>query len=322
MHNRMLDKGADTITRICAQIQENEEVLIITETRYEAISDAIVRAVKKLHGLPTVMIMEARNRDGEEPDQIIAAAMKASNVFLCIVSHSITHAHAVKNATAAGSRGLVLTQFHEDMLIHGGITCDFVKAKETCMAVAECLENGHHIHLETAAGTNLTLEAEGRRGNALYGVVDPGMFSTIPTIEANVSPLEYTANGVIVADASIPYVGIGLLKEPVICTVEKGFITDIQGGEQAMILKEHLHNKQDPNVFNIAELGIGLNPRCSFIGWMLEDEGVYGSAHIGIGTSITLGGTVKAACHYDLIMKEATVSIDGKRILDHGSVLV
>lgn len=322
MHNRMLDKGADTITRICAQIQENEEVLIITETRYRTISEAIIRSVKALHALPTVMMMEPRSRDGEEPDKVIAAAMKASDVFLCIVSHSITHTHAIKEATTAGSRGLVLTQFHENMLIQGGITCDFQRAKKTCLAVAKILENGSHIHLETAAGTDLTMEAAGRRGNALYGIVDPGMFSTIPTIEANVSPLEYTANGVIAADASIPYVGIGLLNEPVICTVEKGFITSIQGGEQAMMLNEHLRNKQDPNVFNIAELGIGLNPCCSFIGWMLEDEGVYGSAHIGIGTSITLGGNIKAACHYDLIMKEATITVDGRKILDHGAVLV
>ncbi|MEG1849551.1 MAG: hypothetical protein RR197_03250 [Oscillospiraceae bacterium] len=55
---------------------------------------------------------------------------------------------------------------------------------------------------------------------------------------------------------------------------------------------------------------------------MLEDEGVYGSAHIGIGTSITLGGVVKAACHYDLIMHRATVEADGVVILRDGVLLV
>ena len=35
-------------------------------------------------------------------------------------------------------------------------------------------------------------------------MVEKGEFSTIPTVEANVSPVEGTANGVIVADASIP----------------------------------------------------------------------------------------------------------------------
>lgn len=55
------------------------------------------------------------------------------------------------------------------------------------------------------------------------------------------------------------------------------------------MLKADLAAKQDPNVYNIAEMGVGLNPQCRFMGFMLEDEGVYGSAHIGIGTSITLG---------------------------------
>ena len=40
--------------------------------------------------------------------------------------------------------------------------------------------------------------------------------------------------------------------------------------------------------------------------------------HIGIGTSITLGGTVRAACHYDLIMTGATVVADGRTLLKNG----
>jgi leucyl aminopeptidase (aminopeptidase T) len=51
---------------------------------------------------------------------------------------------------------------------------------------------------------------------------------------------------------------------------------------------------------------------------MLEDEGVYGSVHIGIGTNITLGGTVKAAVHYDLLMLNATIEMDGITILENG----
>lgn len=53
---------------------------------------------------------------------------------------------------------------------------------------------------------------------------------------------------------------------------------------------------------------------------MLEDEGVYGSVHIGIGTSITLGGTVKASCHYDLIMRDATIVADGELLMESGKV--
>ena len=87
-----------------------------------------------------------------------------------------------------------------------------------------------------------------------------------------------------------------------------------------MALKRDLDSKNDPNVYNVAEMGIGLNPQCRFCGFMLEDEGVLGSVHIGIGTSITLGGAVRAACHYDLIMTGATVAADGKTLLRDGAV--
>ena len=133
--------------------------------------------------------------------------------------------------------------------------------------------------------------------------------------------LEGTANGVIVANASVPYIGIGVLEEPIVCQVKDGRIISMEGGRQAEMLKRDLDSKNDPNVYNVAEMGMGLNPKCRFCGFMLEDEGVRGSIHIGIGTSITLGGVVKAACHYDLIMTGATVVADGRTILRDGVVL-
>ena len=82
------------------------------------------------------------------------------------------------------------------------------------------------------------------------------------------------------------------------------------------MLADDLKAKNDPNVYNVAEHGVGLNPNCHFCGFMLEDEGVFGSCHIGIGTSITLGGTVKASCHYDVIMKNGTIVADGKTLME------
>lgn len=215
---------------------------------------------------------------------------------------------------------MVLTQFSEEMLIHGGLEADFKSIAPVCKTMADKLANSNEVVLTTANGTNLRYSALGRRGNALYCMVEKGQFSTVPTVEANVSPLEGTANGVVIADGSIPYLGIGVLDEPVKLTIENGFITSIFGGKQAKILEEDLKSKNDPNVYNIAEMGVGLNPCCKFVGFMLEDEGVYGSVHIGIGTSITLGGTVKASCHYDLIMRDATIVADGELLMESGKV--
>lgn len=317
-----MSRGADKVVTVCVKVKQGEEVLIVTEESKLKIANAIAAAVYRVGAEPILTIMEPRQQDSQEPPQVIAAAMKQSDAFISVVSKSITHTHAVKDAVAAGSRGVVLTQFSEEMLIRGGIECDFETVKPACKAMAAAMAGSKEILLTTEAGTNLRFSAEGRRGNSLYCMVEKGEFSTIPTVEANVSPLENTANGIIVADSSIPYIGIGILEEPIRFVVENGRITSIEGGRQAKQLIKDLEEKNDPNVYNIAELGVGLNPNCKFIGFMLEDEGVFGSAHIGIGTSITLGGTVKAACHYDLIMKEATIKADGKLLLDGGKLCI
>ena len=104
--------------------------------------------------------------------------------------------------------------------------------------------------------------------------------------------------------------------------VEAGFITSIKGGAQAMTLLRDLESHDDRNSFNIAEVGVGLNPKCRMIGVMLEDEGVLGSAHIGIGTSVNLGGITKAPCHYDLLMHMPRIEVDGRLVIDGDKVVL
>ncbi|MDO4494075.1 MAG: leucyl aminopeptidase [Clostridia bacterium] len=320
MKDVRMARGAATIVNKCTKIRPGEQVVIVTEAAKMSIAETLAEAVVAAGAEPEIIAMIPRERDGQEPPAPIAAAMKTADVFFCVVGKSITHTNAVKDAGKEGARGLVLTHFTEEMMYKGGITADFPAIAPICKAIAATLAGSEEVHLTTTFGTDLRYSARGRRGNALYGVVEPGQFSTIPTIEANVSPLEGTANGTIVANASVPYLGIGVLKEPVRCEVKDGIITSMTGGEQAMALKADLDAKGDPMVYNVAEMGIGLNPECRFCGFMLEDEGVCGSVHIGIGTSITLGGVVKTACHYDLIMTGATVVADGKTLIDNGRV--
>lgn len=127
---------------------------------------------------------------------------------------------------------------------------------------------------------------------------------------------------VLVADASIPYLKIGVLREPVICTVKNGFITRIEGGKQAKILENDLLSQNNINCFNIAELGVGLNPNATLSGIMLDDEGVLGTIHIGIGSNYTLGGKIVAPSHYDLLMWEPTIVVDGKIVQQNCDILV
>lgn len=320
MKSVLMGKGARTIVEVCAGVKPSEQVLIITEPKMLQIAESISIAVDAVDAEATIALITPRSSDGQEPPASVASAMKKSDVFISTVYTSITHTKAVRDTIDAGGRGIMLTQFQEEMLVEGGVHADFKKIAPTCKTVGKALGGAKEIRLTTSNGTDLTMSAVGRPGNTLTCMVSEGEFAPVPTVEANVSPIEGTANGIIVADASIPYIGIGLLEEPVQAEVEHGKIVSIDGGHQARKLADNLVSKQDPQVYNVAEIGVGLNPECKFIGSMLEDEGVFGSVHIGIGTNITLGGNVKAACHYDLIMEKATIVADGKTILKNGEV--
>lgn len=302
MKEALMMQGARTIMDNCVSLKAGETVLIVTDMVQENIAKVLAAAAVERGAEVVVSTMKPRQRAGEEPPKLIAESMKFADVVLIPVSYSVTHTFAVKEAAENGARLLVLTDFTEEMLISGGIEADFRAIKPVCKGVADAFAKGSKVHVTSPGGTDLWLDITGRRGNALYCVVEPGEFSTIPTVEANSSPVEGSANGRIVADASVPYLGIGVLNEPIVVDVKDGFITDIRGGRQAEVLKKDLASHNDPNCYNIAELGVGLNPKCKLCGIMLEDEGVIPTAHIGIGTSITLGGTVKAPTHYDLLI--------------------
>ncbi|MBT8334342.1 MAG: leucyl aminopeptidase [Desulfobacterales bacterium] len=322
MRELLMLKGAKTLVDVCTKTKPGENVLIVTDMANTSIAKTIATVALDRGAETIMMVMKPRKRAGQEPPKPVADAMKSADVVFIPVSYSITHTHAVKEAAEAGSRLIVMTDFTEEMMAHGGIEADFNQIKPICRGVAKKFKQGRKIHLTSPGGTDLSMDISGRRGNALYCVVEPGEFSTVPTVEANVSPLEGTANGQIVADASIPYLGIGVLDAPITVTVKDGLITNIEGGRQADILKMNLIEQKDPNVYNIAEIGVGLNPKCRMCGIMLEDEGVISTCHIGIGTSITLGGAVKAAVHYDLLMWAPKIVVDGTVVLDREDVFI
>ena len=318
MKNILMSKGAKTLVDVCAGVKPRENVLIVTDFMMTSIAEAVAIQAFCTGAEVTISSIAPRTGHGQEPPAPVSEAMKKADVIFTPVTYSITHTRAVKEACESGSRIIAMTDFREHMLIKGGLEANFNETRVMCDKFARAFEDSNVAVLTSPGGTHLTMRKEGRPGNSLVCIVEPGQMSPAPNVEANFSPIEESAEGVIVSDASIPYIDIGVLKEPVTASVEKGMITEITGGYQARMLADDLKSRNDPMVYNVAELGVGLNPKCILQGIMLEDEGVYGSVHIGIGTNITLGGTVKAAVHYDLLMLNATIEMDGKIILENG----
>jgi leucyl aminopeptidase (aminopeptidase T) len=71
------------------------------------------------------------------------------------------------------------------------------------------------------------------------------------------------------------------------------------------------------------ELGIGLNPNARIgRGIELEDEGEFGTLHLGIGNGITFGSSIRAVGHIDLVIRHPIVQVDDTIALKNREVLV
>lgn len=306
------------------QVRAGESAVVVTDPTMTGYAELLAGELTAAGATPVVCVMPARHHDGEEPPPAVAAAMLSADVIFCPVSRSITHTRAMRAALDQGSRAILMTAYDDSVLTSPSLLLtDFAAQRDVCRRLGDTLAAARTIHVTSPGGTDLTFSVEGRGfANVLTGQPGQGELAPVPTIEVNVVPLEGTASGRIVADCSVPYLGIGLLREPIVCEVEDGFIASVEGGDQAAVLAADWAARGDKNCYNIAELGIGLNPHARPTGVMLEDEGILGTVHFGIGTSYTLGGSITAPTHYDLLVWHPVVSADDATVLRDREILV
>ena len=315
---KRLKQGAQKLIEVNARVKSGEKVVIVTDRDSSEIVKHVAAAAASARGEVVISIMAPRKSHGEAPPAPVARAMKAADVIFSSVTTSITHTVAMKEALKKGARAILMTAWTVDMFgLPALLETDFDVQADVCRRLGRAFSEGNDIRLTSELGTDLTFSSKERVANVLTNVPECGELAPVPDIEVNVVPVEGTAQGVLVADASLPYLGIGILKEPIICEIEHGFVTKIEGGVQAKVFEKALKSHNDRNCFNVAELGVGLNPNARLTGVMLEDEGVLGTIHIGLGTNFTLGGKVVAPTHYDLLMWNPTIIVDDT-VVQHG----
>lgn len=317
-----LKRGLRTIVGTCAAVVPREKVLVVTDDRTEDCARLLKDTAAALGAEAGICKMAAREIDGQEPEAEVGAAMLKADAVLLAVSRSLAHTVAVQKSLSAGARILSLTALSKALIASRAFRSDFAAQKPICEKVARCFTSAADVRISSPAGTDLKVSAAGRSGNAHCCIVEkPGQFSSAPNIEASFAPLEGTMDGRLVVDASIPYLNIGRVDRPVVFTITAGRVVKISGSAQADTISRILREQNDPNVYNVAQVAVGLNPKVKkplgFLGCNY-DEGAFGTVHIGIGTSAGLGGRIQASVHFDALMNAPTLTIDGSILLSSG----
>ncbi len=235
-----MKEGARILVRTCASVRTAENAVIVTDTERMAIAQAVADEALEAGAVASIVIPPERSIDNEDPGPAVAAALLAADAVFLPVTLALAHTRAVRDAIGAGARVLSMTAFTERMMREGGLFTDFRARQPLCRALAERLTAGERLWVTNPAGTDLSMSLLGVAGNSHACLLDRPGFSAVPNIEANCAPAQGAAEGVFVCDGSIPYYGVGPMRDPVTFRISQGFVTHIEGGNQADFLADLL----------------------------------------------------------------------------------
>jgi leucyl aminopeptidase (aminopeptidase T) len=305
--------------RDCLGLQARERCLVVTDEPLRLIGYAVRQAAKDLGSEVILVEILPRRTNGEEPPAEVAALMGIVDAVLCPTSKSLTHTDARRAASANGVRIATLPGVTEEIMVRC-MNADYHKIAARTQRICALMETAKAIRVTAPAGTDITMPIEGRKAHASTGILrEKGQWGNLPTGEAYLAPVEGASCGVVVVDGSMA--GVGMVAAPIRITVEGGYATAIEGGEDAAKLRALLepHGK---DAYTVAEFGVGTNDKAILTGNILEDEKVMGTIHIAFGDNKSMGGTVRVASHLDGLVTSPTVWFDDRKIMEDGRLLL
>lgn len=341
-----LKAAAHVAVRDSLKIAKDERVIIITNPAREvlSISEALYDAILEAGARPTILIQPVKGQMDYAEEAVIATFESQPDVVLSISAEklgkdrdgiqtpydwdgvSYDHVfhyqlHGAKTLRSFWSPSVTIEMFKDTVPI------DYGELKERCRAIAAIIDRSSSIRVTNARGTDITIGLSGRKTKADDGdFSQPGAGGNLPAGEVFVSPALGTAKGTIVYDGSIANaIGDIIIKEPIRCEVEGGFVSRISGGEEAKELEATIEeaarsarrmgaegklpaDKAETyarNARSIGELGIGLNPKARIVGNMLEDEKALHTCHFAIGANYD--DDAPALIHLDGLVSNPTI---------------
>jgi len=301
---------AKFILRSLLALKPSEKFLVVTDPLLFSVAAHFAEGAESIGAASFLNVIPTGKMHGEEPPPNTAVLLSEVDVALLITKFSLSHTKARKQASRKGVRMASLPGATSRMLIRA-VPISYKALSLRAAQLVGHLNRAKEVVVRTKKGTNISFSASGRRAYVDSGIYNyPHAFGNLPAGEVCLAPQEGTARGRVVVDGSIPY--LGKLSSPLVFDFEKGFLVKLRG-KGSKLLRSILSSKGKA-AFNLAEFGIGLNPRARLTGDVLEDEKVLGSVHFDLGNNISFGGSVNVPLHIDAVVRSPWIFLDKKRL--------
>lgn len=259
-------------------------------------------------------------------------AVKAAD--LLVIFHVPLFTRWLKEVMDSGTRVLMIIDAPDDLeqlLSPPGL-------KEAVKYAEALYSRTREVRVVSEAGTDLRYSRGEYPVMAQWGFSDePGHFDHWGGGHLHTFPNEGSANGTVVIQPGdiviLPY--CRYVHDAVRLEIQDGFVTRIEGGLDAKLMRDWLEdgkahdNDRDP--YAVSHLGWGLNPQARWYSLALNGEEperhragarvFAGNFLFSTGPNSQGGGKRTTRGHYDVPMRDCTVMLDDKVIIDKGRIV-
>ncbi|SDC20883.1 2,5-dihydroxypyridine 5,6-dioxygenase [Acinetobacter boissieri] len=258
----------------------------------------------------------------------IAAQRALETADLIIDTMMLLHSPEQEKILKTGTRILLAVEPPEVLARMLPTIEDKVRVKNA----ESILKTAKQMHVTSDAGTDFYAPLGQYPAVTEYGFADePGRWDHWPSGFLFTWPNENQAEGILtidVGDILLPFKMY--VRDKITLEINKGMITNIHGGFEAEYLRDYMSYFNDPEVYGISHIGWGLQPRAQWTAMGLHDKNdgmcmdaraFDGNFLFSTGPNTEVGGSRKTPCHMDIPLRNCTIKLDDKIMVNKGKTI-
>lgn len=282
----MIERAAANILDHFLCPPPGREVAVVYPPEKAAVAEALARGLAERRSPPLLLPVPAEAPALPEP--VLAAFARSNAGLIVLLSHRLWARQGLAPlfVMRAGQPGLDVhcSPLFVDTIIAGDSFLRVYSSDPTAdrgylARLSETLPAQARVRITAPGGTDLTFRSRG--------------WQVCANTEVLTAPVEGSADGTIVADASL---FLGLVASPVTVRIRAGRVTEMAAADPADRLfrmyaaeMERRFAESEADAM-LAEVGVGGNGGAVLSGVLMEDEAVRGTCHFCFGDNSRYGG--------------------------------